>query len=54
MTEIQQLIASLEAKVKKQTDQLSQLEQDAACLRSLIFNDKSCLLKIVESMEMKQ
>jgi len=53
MTEIQELIASLEAKVKKQMDQLATIEQDAECLRSLIYNDKASLLKIVESMNDK-
>lgn len=50
MTEIQELIANLQSKVKKQTDELSRIEQDAGCLKSLISNDRHALQKIVDSM----
>lgn len=51
MTEIQSLIAQLQDKVKKQTDELCKKEQDVACLRSLIANDRTELKRIVAGMD---
>lgn len=51
MTEIQSLIAQLQGRVQKQTEELLKKEQEVACLKSLILNDKNQLKKIVASME---
>lgn len=51
MTEIQSLIAQLNDKVKKQTDELTKKKQEVACLMSLIENDKVQLKRIVSGME---
>ncbi len=52
MNEIQQLIAHLQSKMKKEIDDLAKLEQEVANRKGLILNDKNDLIKILETMEL--
>ncbi len=51
MTEIQEIIANLEGKVKKQVEELSKMRQAVACQESLVQNNIVELKKIVDNME---
>ena len=51
MTEIQEIITSLETKIKSKTEDLVKLEREAASMRIDIINERNALLKIVESMK---
>ena len=53
MTEIQETIANLQGKVKKEVEELAKAKQLVACLESQIDNNMTELKKIIDIMEVK-
>lgn len=54
MSEIQQLILSLETKIKRQMEELNKLEKQVIELKNVITDDKKAIEKILENISGSQ